>query len=52
MAQQVVRSLVTLRGLTHVDTGGIVAAPTTSLPEDSAANATGTTATAGSVTPP
>ncbi|MCW2757536.1 MAG: glycoside hydrolase family 15 protein [Nocardioidaceae bacterium] len=29
----VVRSLVTLRGLTHVDTGGIVAAPTTSLPE-------------------
>ena len=29
-----VRSLVTLRGLTHVDTGGIVAAPTTSLPED------------------
>ena len=32
--QAVVRSLVTLRGLTHVDTGGIVAAPTTSLPED------------------
>jgi len=32
--EQVVRSLVTLRGLTHVDTGGIVAAPTTSLPED------------------
>ena len=31
--QQVVRSLVTLRGLTHTDTGGIVAAPTTSLPE-------------------
>ena len=30
----VVRSLITLRGLTHVDTGGIVAAPTTSLPED------------------
>ncbi|MEO5651285.1 MAG: glycoside hydrolase family 15 protein [Marmoricola sp.] len=29
----VVRSLVTLRGLTHHDTGGIVAAPTTSLPE-------------------
>ena len=25
---------MTLRGLTHVDTGGIVAAPTTSLPED------------------
>jgi GH15 family glucan-1,4-alpha-glucosidase len=32
--RDVVRSLVTLRGLTHIDTGGIVAAPTTSLPED------------------
>ncbi|MGH3509104.1 MAG: glycoside hydrolase family 15 protein [Nocardioidaceae bacterium] len=31
---QVVRSLVTLRGMTHAETGGIVAAPTTSLPED------------------
>ncbi len=30
----VVRSLATLRALTHSDTGGIVAAPTTSLPED------------------
>ena len=30
---EVVRSLVTLRGMTHVDTGGIVAAVTTSLPE-------------------
>jgi len=32
--RQVVRSLVTLRGLTHAETGGIVAAATTSLPED------------------
>src|SRR5690606_1763377 len=32
--EQVVRSLITLRALTHEDTGGIVAAPTTSLPED------------------
>jgi GH15 family glucan-1,4-alpha-glucosidase len=30
----VVRSLVTLHQLTHEETGGIVAAPTTSLPED------------------
>ena len=30
----VIRSLVTLRGMTHTETGGIVAAPTTSLPED------------------
>lgn len=32
--EEVQRSLLVLRALTHEDTGGIVAAPTTSLPED------------------
>src|SRR5699024_9657211 len=33
-AEPVARSLLVLRALTHRRTGGIVAAPTTSLPED------------------
>jgi GH15 family glucan-1,4-alpha-glucosidase len=48
---EVVRSLVTLRGLTHAQTGGIVAAPRPACRRTSAANATGTTATAGCGTP-
>jgi GH15 family glucan-1,4-alpha-glucosidase len=32
-SEAVLRSLITLKGLTHVETGGIVAAATTSLPE-------------------
>ena len=33
-AERVARSLLVLKGLTHENTGGIVAAPTASLPED------------------
>jgi GH15 family glucan-1,4-alpha-glucosidase len=46
------RSLITLKALTHAPTGGIVAAPTTSCRSSPEAAAIGTTATAGSATPP
>ena len=49
--EAVVTSLIALKAMTNEVTGALIAAPTTSLPEESAACATGTTATAGCATP-
>jgi len=46
----VARSALTLRGLVNTDTGGVLAAATSSLPEDIGGVRNWTTATAGSAT--
>ena len=50
--EAVVRSLITLKALTYLPTGGIVAAPPPRFPRTWRGAGTGTTATAGCGTPP